>query len=76
MLASSGRRLAETRRQAATDCDTKASNASVETVSSSNCDSQSVPVIAAPDLAAVLATQNVTDVLLANLNALLVHYIP
>ena len=50
----------------------KASNASVETVSSSNCDSQSVPVIAAPDLAAVLATQNVTDVLLANLNALLV----
>ena len=53
----------------------KASNASVETVSSSNCDPQSpeeVPVIAAPDLAAVLAAQNVTDVLLADLNAPLV----
>ena len=52
----------------------EASNASVETVSSSNCDPQSLeeaPVIAAPDLAAVLA-QNVTDVLLADLNAPLV----
>ena len=49
----------------------EASNVSVETVSSSNCDPQSLeeaPIIAAPDLAA----QNVTDVLLADLNAPLV----
>ena len=47
----------------------KVSNASVETVSSSNCDPQSLEeasVIAAPDLAAVLAAQDVTDVLLAD----------
>ena len=53
----------------------QASDASVETVSSSNCDPQSpeeAPVIAAPDLATVLAAQDVTDVLLADLNAPLV----
>ena len=53
----------------------EASDASVATVSSSNCDPQSpdeVPVIAAPDLAAVFAAQDVTDVLLADLNAPLV----
>ena len=56
----------------------EASDASVETVSSSNCDPQSpeeAPVIAAPDLAAVLAAQDVTDVLLADLNAPLVTII-
>ena len=53
----------------------EASNASVATVNSSNCDPQSpdeVPVIAAPDLAAVLAAQDVTDVLLADVTAPLV----
>ena len=53
----------------------EASDASVATGSSSNCDPQSpdeVPVIAAPDLAAVFAAQDVTDVLLADLNAPLV----
>ena len=52
-----------------------ASDASVATVNSSNCDPQSpdeVPVISAPDLAAVLAAQDVTDVLLADLTAPLV----
>ena len=51
------------------------SNASEETNRSSNCDSQlpeEAPVIAAPDLAAVLAAQNITDVLVADLNAPLV----
>ena len=53
----------------------EASDASVATGSPSNCDPQSpdeVPVIAAPDLAAVFAAQDVTDVLLADLNAPLV----
>ena len=53
----------------------EASNASVETVSFSNSDPQlleEASVIAAPDLAAVLAAQDVTDVLLADLNAPLV----
>ena len=46
----------------------KASEASVTTADSSYCDPQSpddVPVISPPDLAAVLAAQNVTDVLLS-----------
>ena len=53
----------------------EASDVSVATVNSSNCDPQSpdeVPVIAPPDLAAVLAAQDVTDVLLADLTAPLV----
>ena len=50
-----------------------ASDASVATVNSSNCDPpDEVPVISAPDLAAVLAAQDVTDVLLADLTAPLV----
>ena len=52
-----------------------ASDASVVTATSSNCDPQSpdeVPVISPPDLAAVLAAQDVTDVLLADLTAPLV----
>ena len=53
----------------------KASDVSVATVNSRNCDPQSldeISVIAAPDLAAVLAAQDVTDVLLADLTAPLV----
>ena len=57
----------------------EASDVSVATVNSINCDLQSpdeVPVIAAPDLAAVLAAQDVTDVLLADLTAPLVTIFP
>ena len=55
----------------------EASDASVETVSSSNCDSQSPEETlyhrsSERGCAAVLAAQNVTDVLLADLNAPLV----
>ena len=53
----------------------EASDVSVATANSSNCDPQSpdeVPVISPPDLAAVLAAQDVTDVLLADLTAPLV----
>ena len=53
----------------------EASDVSVATANSSNCDPQSpdeVPVISPPDLAAVLAAQDVTDVLLADLTARLV----
>ena len=53
----------------------EASDASVATANSSNCDPQSpddVPVISPPDLAAVLAAQDVTDVLLPEVTAPLV----
>ena len=52
-----------------------ASDASAATVNSSTCDPQSpdeIPVISPPDLAAVLAAQDVTDVLLAEVTAPLV----
>ena len=52
-----------------------ASDVSVAIVNSSNCDPQSpdkVPVISPPDLAAVLAARDVTDVLFADLTAPLV----
>ena len=57
------------------DAASDASDASAATANSSNCDPQSpdeVPVISPPDLAAVLAAQDVTDVLLADLTAPLV----
>ena len=53
----------------------EASEASVTTADSSYCDPQSpddVPVISPPDLAAVLAAQDVTDVLLSEVTAPLV----
>ena len=53
----------------------EASDASAATEISSNCDPQSpdeIPVISPPDLAAVLAAQDVTDVLLAEVTAPLV----
>ena len=53
----------------------EASDASAATANSSNCDPQSpdeVPVISPPDLAAVLAAQDVTDVLLSEVTAPLV----
>ena len=51
------------------------SDASAATVNSSSCDPESpddIPVISPPDLAAVLAAQDVTDVLLAEVTAPLV----
>ena len=59
----------------ASDDASEASEASVATANSSNCDPQSpddVPVISPPDLAAVLAVQDVTDVLLPEVTAPLV----
>ena len=59
----------------ASDDASEASEASVTTANSSCCDPQSpddVPVISPPDLAAVLAAQDVTDVLLPDITAPLV----
>ena len=59
----------------ASDDASEASEASVTTADSSCCDPQSpddVPVISPPDLAAVLAAQDVTDVLLPEVTAPLV----
>ena len=59
----------------ASDDASEASDASVATANSSNCDPQSpddVPLISPPDLAAVLAAQDVTDVLLPEVTAPLV----
>ena len=59
----------------ASDDASEASEASVATANSSSCDPQSpddVPVISPPDLAAVLAAQDVTDVLLPEVTAPLV----
>ena len=59
----------------ASDDASESSEASVATANSSSCDPQSpddVPVISPPDLAAVLAAQDVTDVLLSEVTAPLV----
>ena len=52
--------------------DDTASETSMETVGSGNCDPQepdAAPLLGAPDLAAVLATADVTQVLLADMAA-------